>query len=317
MQEGRPTFRRAEEKDLESIADLLSQREQRPDLLEWLRWKYLRCPDGPGRILVAEDAEGLIVGMMAYLPRRFRSEAAGTFCLMQGVAAFVPKALREKGIYSGITALARQEMNVPKIAFPNKLSIGFGVKFGWRVLAPMRVWRFPVSFGLLLSKTRFKLLAPAADAFSRIYALCWTGRVPRDLTMEAVERFGRDYAGEGDRIQGVRSADYLNWRFIDNPARAYCAYEFLEGTDRIGYCVYAKSGLSAELFDFFLTRRRRSCLRLLLEHCRREEIARLSFRGVHLGVAKLGFIPGGIHGNCIVFKAPQGKWMITLCDSDW
>jgi hypothetical protein len=55
----------------------------------------------------------------------------------------------------------------------------------------------------------------------------------------------------------------------------------------------------------------------LLEHIRREQISHLSFRGIHLRLARLGFLPGGTRQECIVFKAPQGKWMINMCDSDW
>lgn len=317
MKNTQPTFRKAGAEDFPAIAELLRERDGEKNLLESLRWKYLQCPDGPGQILVAEDLDGRIAGMMAYVPRRFTSHRTGTFSLMQGVDAFVPKALRAKGIYSGITALAREEMNVPKIAFPNKLSIGFGVKFGWRVLAPLRVWRFPVTPGLSLSSTPFRLLAPLANVFARLYAICWTGMVPRNLRMQAVERFKQNYFKTGNRIRGIRSPDYLNWRFIDNPTRTYSSYEFFEGDEGVGYCVYAKHKKSAEIFDFTATRYRRKCLRLLLEHCRRQRISHLNFRGIHLRLARLGFLPGGARGTVIVFRAPPGKWMITMCDSDW
>lgn len=179
MKDETPTFRKAVEQDFPGIAELLRERDDGANLLDSLRWKYLKCPDGPGQIIIAEDPDGRVVGMMAYLPRQFTSDGTGPFCLMQGVDAFVPKALRGRGIYSGITALARREMNVPKIAFPNELSIGFGVKFGWRALASLRIWRFPAALGAPLSKQPFRLLAPIANALSKLYATCWTGAVPR------------------------------------------------------------------------------------------------------------------------------------------
>lgn len=135
--------------------------------------------------------------------------------------------------------------------------------------------------------------------------------------MKTVDRFEKDFTGEGDRIRGIRSAAYLNWRFIDNPMRTYSACEFLQGDESIGYCVYAKRDFSAEVFDFITVRKRRKCLRLLLEHVRGEQISHLSFRGIHLGLARLGFLPGGTRQKCIIFQAPQGKWMINMCDSDW
>jgi hypothetical protein len=317
MTETPHTFRKAGEQDLPGIAELLLERDGGTGLLDSLRWKYRKGPDGPGEILIAENPDGRIVGMMAYLPRQFTSHRTGRFCLMQGVDAFVPEALRGKGIYSGITALARREMNVPKIAFPNELSIGFGVKFGWRTLAPLRIWRFPVALGLSWSESPFRFLAPLVNGFSWLYTACWTGPTPRGLRMQAVGRFEKDYTERGDRIQGIRTAEYLNWRFIDNPMRDYSAYEFLHHDETIGYCVYAKRGFSADIFDFATTRRRRGCLRLLVEHIRREQVSHLCIRGIHLRVARLGFLPGGTHRECIVFKAPKGDWMISMCDSDW
>jgi hypothetical protein len=317
MDEEGYSLRRATEEDFEGIAQLLSRRDPDIDLPGWLRWKFMECPDGPGQILVAEDPQGQILGMMAYLPRQFTSARTGTFYLMQSVDAFVAKDLRTKGIYSGITALARKEMNVPKIAFPNELSIGFGVKFGWRVLAPLRVWRFPVVLGWFLSRQPFRLLAPIANAASRLYAFCWMGPLPRDLQMKAIDRFERDFTVDPNLIHGVRSAAYLNWRFIDNPTRTCPAYEFFEGDESVGYCVYTKKGTTAQILDLVTMRRPRNCLRLLVEHTRREGIARLSFRGIHLGMGRFGFARGAAPGKCIVYKAPEGHWMITMCDSDW
>ena len=68
----------------------------------------------------------------------------------------------------------------------------------------------------------------------------------------------------------------------------------MKGSKAIGYCVYVKEDTTAQILDFVATPRPRNCLRLLVEHSRREQVARLAFRGIRLRM-----------------------WMITMWDSDW
>ena len=134
--------------------------------------------------------------------------------------------------------------------------------------------------------------------------------------LRPITRFQTDYVLAPSVIHGVRSAEYLNWRFVHNPVQRYFTYEFLEGDEPVGYVVYALDGSSAVLSDFVTIRHRSSCLRLLLEHCRERELTHVRFTGVGLQLKKLGFISRGLEGACTVFKVPKGRWMVTPCDTN-
>jgi len=211
----------------------------------------------------------------------------------------------------------RQRIDGPRIGLPNDSSEVFGPKFGWYVLGPYESWQFPVCIGRLFEGKPLAFIAPLANAFSRIYAACWLPGDPRNLEMRRVTRFNRDFVLDSAAIHGERSADYLNWRFMDNPVARYFAYEFFDDDESVGYCVYTPVGSSAILSDFVLIRHRRSCLRLFVEHCREKAFARIKFVGTGLQLSKLGFVHRRSKRKCTACKLPKGRWIITPCDSDY
>ncbi len=306
-------FRIAGEDDFPGIEKLFASGGKRRG---WTTWKYLKNPDGLTRVFVAVGPGETIVGTLAHMPRRFTSTVTGTLTVMQVVDIFVSAELRNQGVFLGLLDFARKHIEGCRIGLPNDSSYVFGLGLGWRVLGPYETWRFPVSVGERFTGTALAFMAPVANAFSRIYELCWLSRIPRNLEMKRVVRFLRDYALDPAVIHGIRSADYLNWRFVDNPDGTYCVYEFLEGEESIGYCVYTHVGSSAVISDFVTLRRRRSCLRLLIDHCREKAIAGVRFSGTGLQLGKLGFVRGWSQPNCTACDAPEGQWMITSCDID-
>ena len=308
------TFREGGERDYESIEGLFRRHDYGPNNAEgWTRWKYLGNPDGPARVFVAEDPRKTIVGVLAYLPRRFTSAETGTFTVMRVVDIFVEAELRKQGVFLPLLELARSRMDVPKIGVPNDASIAFASGPGWHDLAPHQSWKFPVLVGGLIAG---KSVAPVANAFSRIYESLWLPGRPRDLEMRPIARFERDYVLAPSLIHGVRSAEYLNWRFVDNPVRMYSTHEFFEGDEAIGYCAYAHGSSSAVLSDFVTRRHPRNCLRLFVDHCRDSQLTHVAFSGVGLRLKKLGFVMHGLDGSCKAFKVPKGRWMVTPCDTD-
>ncbi len=163
------------------------------------------------------------------------------------------------------------------------------------------------------------LSAPLVDAVSRLYAWYWLGKPPADLTMRPVTRFDHDFEVDTPLIHGVRSAEYLNWRFIDNPMYDYAAHKFLENDKSIGYCVYTVVRSKAEIYDFVVKQRKRGCLRLLIEHFRSKGIIHMRFRGIGLHLRKYGFIRrrDTLNQCRATMDAPRGPWMLTLADRDY
>ena len=306
-------FRIAGESDFPGIEKLFASRDIRRG---WTTWKYLSNPDGLTRVFVAVGPGEKIVGTLAHMPRRFTSAGIGTLTVMQVVDIFVNAELRKQGVFLGLLDFARKHVEGARIGLPNDSSEGFGPRIGWRVIGPYETWRFPVLPGKSFAGKAMAFVAPVANALSRIYGFCWLPGNPRTLEMKRVTRFREDYALDPAVIHGIRSADYLNWRFVDNPEGNYCAYEFIEGDQSVGYCVFTQVGTSAILSDFVTLRHRRSCLRLLIDHCRERAIASVRFSGTGLRLGKLGFVHSWSQRNCTACEAPEGHWMITSCDFD-
>jgi hypothetical protein len=306
-------FREAGERDFEGIEQLFEPRNGKRG---WASWKYLRNPDGVARVFVAEDRANTVVGSLAHVPRRFTSARTGMLSVLQVVDIYLRADLRQQAVFLGLLQYARKRVDGPRIGFPNNASGVFGAGLGWRGLGPYEDWQFPVLVGQVLAQKNLAFAAPAVDVLSSIYKRTLLPR-DRGIEMKRIMRFERDYALDPAVIHGVRSADYLNWRFVDNPVSTYHAFEFVERDEPIGYCVYTRVSASAILFDFVTARSSRNCLRLLVDHCREMAIDRIRFSGSGLELGSLGFVRrNGSDRKCLAFLAPEGRWLVTSCDID-
>jgi hypothetical protein len=312
------TFREAEERDLPGIECLFARYNGVPvPDGGWAVWKYRKSPEGHARVFVAEASDRTIVGTIGYLPRRFRGAASGDLDVMQAIDVFVRPDLRTKGVFLRLIGFAGRRVDAPKVAMPNASSRVFGpARSGWRVLGGNERWQFPVRIGRLVAGDRSRLMAPIVDGLCWVYHRLWLPRRHAEISLRPVRRFEHDYALGPSLIHGNRSADYLNWRFVDNPLCRYACYEFLVGHEPVGYCVYARDGQSAIVADFVTARHRRGCLRRLVDHARVEGLDRLLVQGVGLELRTLGFVRRGVPQDCMAFGLPEGHWVVTRCDTD-
>ena len=310
------TVREADESDFPGITELFRRQNYGHQEVEWLRWKYLRNPDGKAAMYVAEDSSHKIVGLNVTLPRRFTSAHAGTFIVRQPVDSFVAADMRNKGVYSKLMQLSRMKVTQGRIGFPNEQSIRFDSQTGTKIIAPIEEWFIPLSAGQLIAKKPHGLLALLADAFSVAYVSLWLGRHPNCLVMKPIGRFDRGFEVDPSLIHGIRSADYLNWRFIDNPMTKHSAYEFFYNDKSVGYSVHSVEGTAAVLYDFVTTHHRRGCLRLLVDKLRQDSVKFLRFPSVGLRLWTLGFIRGRSVNFFTGRGVPEGSWYVTYSDRD-
>ncbi len=318
MAESDCTIRYASKRDFDGIVELFNKHRHRPRKREWFEYKYLNNPEGDARLLIATDSSGTILGIKAMLPRRFTSAKTGELSAEQSVDILVAPEARGRGVYSKISAYYNQDSNTPRIGFPNDQSVGFAHRSGQHEITPLDKWSFPVALEELLSGKPLGFLAPAARMLAKFYALFWLGKHPADIEMMPISRFTRDFEMPPGVLHGIRSADYLNWRFIDNPTHSYDAFEFFENDESIGYCVYTIAKSKVEILDFVASSRHRGCFRLFVDHCRDMRITGLRFRGIGLQLGKFGFTRRCDPIN--VFSArffPPGPILITLADRDY
>ncbi len=317
MIDGDYTVREADESDLPGIAELFRRHDYGPQEVDWLRWKYLRNPDGKAAMYVAEDSNHKIVGLNVTLPRRFTSAKTGTLIVWQPVDNFVATEMRNKGIYSKLMELSRAKVTQRRIGFPNEQSIRFDARTNTKTIAPIEEWFIPLSAGQLITgRKAHGFLASLADALSSAYVAFWLGQHPKDLFMKPIVRFDKDFEVDPSLIHGIRSADYLNWRFVDNPMMKHSAYEFFCSGKSVGYCVYNIEGSAAILYDFVTTHYRRGCLRLLIDKLRQESIALLRFPSIGLRLWRLGFIRSRSVNFFNGRDVPEGSWYVTYSDRD-
>jgi hypothetical protein len=320
------TCREGSEADFEKLAEFFERHDYAPkhlnwstvDYLDWLRWKFLGNPDGPGRVFILEDAKGTVIGFRASMPRQYTSAATGTFFAYQGADALTDINQRKKGLYMKLWRFTSPLLELPSVSFPRSFIFDAAIRRGDPPIGPTQKWWFPVALGRSI-ETPWKFLIPLANAYARIYTILFLGTHPKDLEMRPLTRFDRDFEIDPGLIHGVRSADYLNWRFIDNPMYDYSPYEFFENDKSIGYCVYTVVHSKAEIYDFVIGRRHRGCLRLLVEHLRNKEIVHMRFRGIGLRLGKYGFIRRRDPiNNCKATQdVPQGAWILTMADRDY
>jgi len=315
------------EADFENVADFFIRHEYAPkqlnwsraDYLDWLRWKFLDNPDGTGRIFILEEGDGTVIGFRASLPRRYTSPGTGTFLAYQGVDALTDSRHRKKGLYMKLWRYTSPKLELPSVSFPRSFIFDAAIRRGDPIVGPPQKWSFPVALGQGIAEKPWRFFAPLADAISRLYAFIWLGTPPPALTMRPVTRFDRDFEVDTSQIHGVRSAAYLNWRFINNRMYEYWPFEFFENDESIGYCVYTVVRSKAEIYDFVVSCHRRGCLQLLLEHFRSQGIIHVRFRGIGLHLGKYGFIRRRDPlNNCkATTDVPKGRWMLTMADRDY
>lgn len=325
--ENKFTCREGGEADFQELAEFFIRHDYAPkhlqwsqaEYLDWLQWKFVGNPDGPARLFIMEDSNKTIIGFRASLPRRYTSASTGTFVAYQGADALTDVNQRKKGLYMKLWRFTSPRLELPSVSFPRTFIFDAAVRRGDPIIGVPEKWWFPVAPARRIAGKPWRFIAPEADAFSRLYAFCWLGKLPTDLTMKPITRFDKDFEVDSLFIHGVRSAEYLNWRFINNRMYDYSAYEFFENDESIGYCVYTVIRSKAEIYDFVVSRRHKGCLRLLVEHCRGRGIARLMFRGIGLRLGTYGFIRRPDRENfCKATQdVPQGDWMLTMADRDY
>jgi hypothetical protein len=314
------TCRVAEESDFPGIVELFRRNGFGPRQLDWIKWKYLRSPDGPVRLHIATTPDEKVIAIIARLPRRFTSAQTGPFLIFQVIDMLVDEKVRGKGVYSRL-AESNRSRDYLTFGFPNEFSERT-MKEEVDTVLPIEIWQFPVSVGRVIAGKAYGFLFSLADALSRLYTFLWLGRSPKSLEMKPINRFERDFELDPRLLHGVRSADYLNWRFIDNPNPEWSAFEFFDRERSIGYCVYAEVRGVAKIFDLVVSQNYRKCLRALVNHCFNSRITHIEFEGVGLELGKYGFLRRRSGRKLVLsdtwggLKVPQGHWFVTLADKD-
>ncbi|HEY2921479.1 MAG TPA: hypothetical protein VGK77_21035 [Candidatus Binatia bacterium] len=229
-------------------------------------WLYRGSPCGPARAWMALNELGETIGVAAAFPRDFwvveRAERVwilGDFCIARAHRSLGPALSLQRAC---LESLIMQESAIC-YDFPSPSMVSIYRRLGVPMLGQH------VRFVKLLKadeKVR-KLVRQRFLASPLIQIGNWTlalGSSPATI-LEGVtfslhqEEFGEEFDAIDSPstnlhpIKGLRNAQYLNWRYLKNPLKQYCAITARRESGLIGYAIAEADGPHAMLADLRTT----------------------------------------------------------------
>ncbi len=340
------------EKDLQGILSLrgIVFGEMEKDKLdpEFWKWEFQDGIDGGALIYIVED-KNRIIGHFADIPRRFSVQGEvilGTLSL----DLMVHPDYWRKGIFAAMGRYGiervKQENGLFMTAFPIRSETIVGLKkIGWKKVVKLPTLVYPIRFsGIVNRYLHFLLLSRLIGGMARVFHFLFFG-VKRKKREEGVEvgkvislddLFDRFWqrASSLHPIMGVRSRNYLTWRYLQHPTRNYAIYRAMKAGEMRGYIVLRKVELlrfnSAVVVDLLALDE--EALSALVEkgihHSREEGTDLLGFmvpktHPYYGSLIRRGFLPSlksfqfmiYDRGNMVALQDPKG-WYVNWGDTD-
>jgi hypothetical protein len=229
-------------------------------------WLYLNSPAGPARVWLAEDSRGSLIGLGAAFPRRIFSggkEISG--CVFgdfgvalehrsAGLALQLQRACFES-LEDGWAEVAYDFPSASMTAIYKRLGRGTALPFV-RTAKPLRADR------KIEAKIPVKPVAKVASRVAnQVLALRDQRAAPGSgwtvVEREPNQKCGEEFTALARKTSGtsgtcvVRSAEYLNWRYLAHPTTRFHITEAWRGADLGGYLVSAHDGDQARIVDLF------------------------------------------------------------------
>ncbi len=225
-------------------------------------WLYHANPAGRGRLWLAVDgATGDAIGTAGALPRwvsagrrDLRAWVLADFCIGEGHRTLGPALQLQRACIEDLGA----DGATLWYDFPSRTMEAVYRRLGaaprLRITRSARLLR---SYGLLQKRLGSAALAwPLSVAVD--LALAWGARAPRSITVRPHEgpcgpEFTELARGASPGYGAVvrRHADYLNWRYLDNPVRRHEILVARREGRLVGYAVVDARGDTAAVVDLF------------------------------------------------------------------
>jgi len=226
-------------------------------------WLYENNPAGNARVWVAHS-ETETIGIAAAFPRRIyvgsREELCwvlGDFC-MDGRYRSLGPALQLQLV---CLAAAKAEGVQFCYDFPSQGMMAVYKRLG--IPASYRVVRLAKPLRLDRSLRKLVKWTPAAQgltAIGNLYLSCRNSNTNHDRSLEIACHqgpCGEEFSTLANEIKGqqgicvAHSAEYLNWRYLENPLHRYGLFTARRDGNLLGYAVLLHQGDDALLVDLF------------------------------------------------------------------
>lgn len=249
------TVRDGDEKDLLGILSLrkIVFGEMEKDKLEprFWRWEFMEAPDGKALIYIVQDGER-IIAHFADIPRRFSVNGEAVLATLS-LDLMVHPDYRREGLFTAMgrygAQRVKQKNGLFMTAFPIRSETIQGlIKIGWEKVVQLPVIVYPIRFsGIVDRYLRFKPLSILIGGVATCLYLLrfgWSkGKKAEGIQIEEVvqldEAFDDFWQGASRlfSVLGVRTRQYLNWRYVKHPTRRYTVYQAIEEGKMKGYIV--------------------------------------------------------------------------------
>ena len=302
-------------------------------------WMYLKNPNGPARVWLAEDgSDGRVVGMASAFPRRmvYRGHdilgwVLGDFCIAEGRRTLGPAMQLQRAIVddvnSGMADLFYDFPSRAMMAVYRRLGIDYTrelVRFtkllridGWTERAISG--SYPV-----------RAISKAGNVVLRLLDSVQTG--DRSISVDEVvgHEVGEEYghvwtqAEEQFGLCVRRSAQYLSWRYLQNPGGVTTMLAARRNGKLLGFSVAAQEGRSALLLDCVVGGDQgaaKAMLRTMSAQFRDQGLERLdvsTFPGTWWAnqLAGLGFVPRE-SSPVVAYLSTQARNRFGPLDMQW
>jgi hypothetical protein len=230
---------------------------------ERYEWLYCNNPEGPARVWVAcETDTGMIVGVSAAFPRRIhyrgkevRGYVLGDFCIHPDYRSLGPAVALQRNSLEGISregaGFVFDFPSAAMLAIYKRLQIEpqeSAIRFAKPLRADRQIEK------RFASKAAGRVLAVATNAALRLRDV-GLGRSSTWAIKEETVPCGEEFTIATRRwiprmgICAERTAEYLNWRFLQHPQRRYQFLTARKGGRLGGYLIYQWAGEDGTVVD--------------------------------------------------------------------
>ncbi len=256
------TIRPRKEDDLAAMLELMrlslgeSAVLQRTD--EMWGWKHEISPFGRSHVLLAENDEGRIIGLRAFLRWEFQ-RGDETLRGVRAVDTATHPEFRRMGLFKNLTLQAVDDVRAEGVDFvfntPNDQSRPGYLKMGWNTVGLVEPGIMVLNYPrFVLGMAKAKLLKRSAETPSKTH---FARNEPLPVT-ELVQHDGldtlllADTAVWGPMLHTKRSQAYLDWRYAKHPTIDYRTV-LLEENGRIEAAAIFRSNSRFGLREIVLT----------------------------------------------------------------
>lgn len=227
-------------------------------------WLYRECPGGEAVVwLAVQEGDGRLVGAAAAFPRRMNIAGQiktgcvlGDFCISRDYRSLGPALQLQRkcleAVMNGPFSAGYDLPSTSMLAIYRRL----GIKTEGRLVRMTKLLR---SNAKIAARVRSRLLARGLSTVANaVLSARTSSKLKSGATIESHDgRFGPEFtnlAARGANRLGMsveRSADYLNWRYLDHPQHKYEILTARRGARLQGYLVFLQQGTAANVVDCF------------------------------------------------------------------